>query len=129
MDAMRSKMFFLFQKYLKFIATPTTIFGFLNHSMNSQTIILHHDHWNSGSNLVMSYLLFYLVEYWKAGNFPSILYLQVDNSWKESKNKIIFTTLAWLIHIGCFEEVQLHCLIQEYHVLILIKYFSIACIF
>jgi hypothetical protein len=62
----------------------------------------------------MSYLLLYLLEYWKAGHFPSTLYLQVDNSWKESKNKTIFATLAWLVQIGCFEEIQLHCLIQSH---------------
>ena len=38
--------------------------------------------------------------------------VQADNSWKESKNRCIFVTLAWFVYIGWFEEVELHCLIQ-----------------
>jgi hypothetical protein len=48
MDAMRSKMLphvFPVPKSLSsLLQLPTTIFGFLNHSLDSQMIILHHDH-------------------------------------------------------------------------------------
>jgi hypothetical protein len=33
------------------------------------------------------------------------LYFQTDNSWKESKNKTIFVTLAWLVNFGMFEKI------------------------
>lgn len=116
MDTMRMKMIphvFPFPKALSSMNTlAVIIFGILNHSNDSQCFYLHHVYWLGGANIVMSYLFQYILDYFRKGNLPTTLIIQVDNSWKESKNKVIFATLAWFVHIGLFSRIELHCLIQ-----------------
>ena len=116
MDTMRMKMIphiFPFPKSMSSMNTlAVIIFGILNHSNDSQCFYLHHAYWLEGANIIMFYLFQYILNYKRKGNSPAILIIQVDNSWKESKNRIIFATLAWFVHIGLFSRIELHCLIQ-----------------
>ena len=116
MDAMRMKMLphiFPVPKGLSsMLVLPTIIFAILNHSDDSQHFFLHHDYWSGGANLVMSYIIMFVLHYFRSGNKPSHFKIQADNSWKESKNRTIFATLAWLVHINMFADIELHCLIQ-----------------
>lgn len=43
---------------------------------------------------------------------PSILKVQVDNCWRENKNKYMLAYLSYLIHLKWFKEIEMHSLIQ-----------------
>ena len=116
MDNMQLKMIphiFPFPKFLSSMnQLAVNIFGIFNHSNDSQSFYLHYQYWKDGANLIMSYLLWYILENQQKGNSPTTLIIQADNSWKESKNRVIFATLAWFVHLGLFSRIELHCLIQ-----------------
>jgi hypothetical protein len=116
MDSMRMKMIphvFPFPKSLSSLnPLAVSIFGILNHSNDSQHFYLHYAYWSGGANHILSLLFNYIYSYFQQGNRPKVLIIQADNSWKESKNRIIFATLAWFVHLGLFNRVEMHCLIQ-----------------
>lgn len=45
------------------------------------------------------------------GSTPPVLFLQLDNCYKDNKNRYVFAYCAWLIHSDLFEEVQVSFLI------------------
>ena len=44
-------------------------------------------------------------EFDKNGDLPPVLYLQLDNTSRQCKNKYVMAWLAYLVHIGVFKEV------------------------
>ena len=48
----------------------------------------------------------------KKGFLPKLLYIQLDNCWRENKNKFLFAFLAELVWRGVFDEVQISFLIK-----------------
>ena len=47
----------------------------------------------------------------KKGKLPPVLFLQMDNCWRENKNWIMFSYLSWLVEMGVFRKVQIEFLI------------------
>ena len=40
------------------------------------------------------------------GQLPPTMYLQMDNCWRENKNRYVFCFLALLVELGIFEKVS-----------------------
>ena len=47
--------------------------------------------------------------FFQLGQLPSVLYLQMDNCWRECKNKYILGFLSVLVEIGIFKKVRCVC--------------------
>lgn len=41
----------------------------------------------------------------KGGNLPPVLYVQLDNCWRENKNTTMFGYLSWLVHMRYFLKI------------------------
>jgi hypothetical protein len=50
----------------------------------------------------------------KKGKLPKVLFLQMDNCWRENKNCIMWSYLSWLVEIGVFQKVHAGFLIVGY---------------
>lgn len=50
----------------------------------------------------------------KLGKLPPVLFLQLDNCWRENKNWIMFSYLSWLVEIGVFAKITVGFLIVGY---------------
>lgn len=57
------------------------------------------------SNLTINVLLHILLKEAKERPLPPTLYLQLDNCWRENKNRYVFGFLAMLVKLGIFKEV------------------------
>ena len=79
----------------------THLTGVLNHGRETLGFFYLHQ-WPHDSNLTINVLLRVLV---KLDNIPDILYLQMDNCWRENKNQYIIVFLAVLVHLGIFKKV------------------------
>ena len=79
----------------------THLTGVLNHGRETLGFFDLHQ-WPHDSNLTINVLLRVLV---KLDNIPDILYLQMDNCWRENKNQYIIVFLAVLVHLGIFKKV------------------------
>lgn len=42
----------------------------------------------------------------RRGKLPPVLYLQLDNCWRENKNKTMFGYLSWLVATGVFQRIE-----------------------
>lgn len=42
----------------------------------------------------------------KRGSLPPVLFVQLDNCWRENKNKTMFGYLSWLVETGVFNRVE-----------------------
>ncbi|XP_064641945.1 uncharacterized protein LOC135496514 [Lineus longissimus] len=62
------------------------------------------------SNLTISILLDVLLVLMHHRIFKPKLHLQMDNCWRENKNRYILSFLFFLVHIDVFEEVSLNFL-------------------
>lgn len=66
------------------------------------------------SNLTLTVILNVLVDFAKINShFPEVLYLQMDNTCRENKNRFVLTFCAALVHLRIFKKVR----ILLYHVL------------
>ncbi|XP_015749773.1 PREDICTED: uncharacterized protein LOC107329609 [Acropora digitifera] len=63
--------------------------------------------WPHDSNLTLSVLLHIFLELSKEGSLPPYLFLQMDNCYRECKNKYILGFCALLVEKSIFKEVQL----------------------
>lgn len=61
--------------------------------------------WPHDSNLTINILLQILVQ---EENLPSTLHLQLDNCYKENKNRFLFGFIALLVQFKIFQEVNRH---------------------
>ncbi len=65
--------------------------------------ILQYPH---GSNLTITILLKVLLEFAElAQTFPHTLYIQMDNTVRENKNKYVLAFCAMLVEVGIFKKV------------------------
>ena len=67
---------------------------------------INHDIFENGSNLVVTLVYLLLLEFmndWK--KLPRKLHLNLDNCWKENKNRYLFSFLASLLQLNIFEEI------------------------
>eukprot|EP01103_Thecamoeba_quadrilineata_P015175 TRINITY_DN470_c0_g1_i8.p1 TRINITY_DN470_c0_g1~~TRINITY_DN470_c0_g1_i8.p1 ORF type:complete len:433 (-),score=32.33 TRINITY_DN470_c0_g1_i8:481-1779(-) len=88
-----------------------SVFGLLDHSNNVQKIYSLLPVWDQGPNITITILLQYLHDLKVQGKLPRTLYLQLDNSGKDNKNRYLIGILALLAHLGWFTTIQLSFLI------------------
>ena len=62
--------------------------------------------WKHDSNLTMNILLILLETFNNRFGLPPVLNLQLDNCWRENKNKFVFTLLSLLIEWSVFDKVK-----------------------
>jgi hypothetical protein len=63
-----------------------------------------HDRFPSGSDAVMTMVLCTLLNY--EGPIPEVLYLHLDNCWRENKNKYVLALMHLLVGNGIFKKVK-----------------------
>ncbi|XP_077986807.1 uncharacterized protein LOC144441142 isoform X2 [Glandiceps talaboti] len=92
----------------------THLTGVLVHSEDLKLVFIDCNQWPHDSNLTCTILMnvFDIVSKRHGGNLPPVLYLQMDNSWRECKNRNILGFLAYLLKLGIFREVQIGYLMQ-----------------
>ena len=66
-----------------------------------------HDRFPTGSDVFNNILTDVLCRIGEKGPLPPVLYLQLDNCWRENKNKYVFGLLHSLIHWGVFKKIKL----------------------
>jgi hypothetical protein len=89
------------------------IHGLIDHGNNIKKFYGSLDHWKHGADFVASIIWNYLNELKEKKineKWPHTLFLQVDNCWKENKNRTIFSFLSLLITYGWFKEIYLYSL-------------------
>ena len=57
------------------------------------------------SNLTITVIINSLVHFIESNPLPKVLYLQMDNTCRENKNKYVLTFCAILVQLGIFEKV------------------------
>ena len=62
------------------------------------------------SNLTMNILIILLEKFNDRFGLPPVLNLQLDNCWRENKNKFVFTFLALLVEWSVFDKVRTYTL-------------------
>lgn len=88
------------------------ILGILDHTTPTRYFYLLPQLWKSDPNVTMSALLDYLQRVKKArGYMPKTWYLQMDNCWRENKNRWVLALLASLVADGTFDEIYVSFLI------------------
>lgn len=84
-----------------FFVRRTHVTGAITHGYGTKAFIDAHT-WPHDANLVLNILL----ELLKTREFlPDVLYLQLDNTARENKNKYCLAFLALLVEEGVFSEV------------------------
>ena len=81
----------------------THITGAIVHGRRSFAFIDVHL-WPHDSNLTINILLNILMQL-SDDNLPPVLYLQLDNCYRENKNQFVFGFLALLVQLKVFKEV------------------------
>jgi hypothetical protein len=79
----------------------TRLTGVLNHGREAIAYFDMHQ-WSHDSNLIMNVLLQVLV---RIECVPDILYIKMDNCWRENKNQHIFAFLGVLVGLEIFKKV------------------------
>lgn len=59
------------------------------------------------SNLTLTVIVNVLVDFAKTNQFPEVLYLQMDNTCRENKNRFVLTFCAALVHLQIFKKVSI----------------------
>ena len=59
------------------------------------------------SNLTLTMIINVLVDFAKTNRFPEVLYIQMDNTCRENKNKYVLTFCAALVHLQIFKKVSI----------------------
>ena len=62
--------------------------------------------WPHDSNLTMNVIISVLKLINDRFGLPPVLYLQLDNCWRENKNKHVFTLLSLLVEWSIFDKVK-----------------------
>ena len=62
--------------------------------------------WKHDSNLTMNIILIVLQLVNSRFGLPPVLNLQLDNCWRENKNKFVFTFLSLLVEWSVFDKVH-----------------------
>ena len=61
------------------------------------------------SNLTLTVIVNVLTDFARNHHFPEVLYLQMDNTCRENKNKFVFTFCAALVELQVFKKVSYIC--------------------
>lgn len=74
--------------------------------------------WPHDSNLTITLIVKVLTEYQKEHQLPSTLYLQMDNTCRENKNKFVLSFCAILVELHIFQKVK-----HIYNVIMMQRFF------
>lgn len=66
--------------------------------------------WPHDSNLTCTVLLGVLSKWCEHYKLPPVLYLQLDNCWRENKNQFVFSLLGLMVEKKIFAKVRLQIL-------------------
>jgi hypothetical protein len=85
------------------------VVGVINHSANRKFLFVFPPTVPSNSNPVLTAELMSLILLHSKLTMPAapVCYKQVDNCWRENKNRYELAFMCWLIHMGLFHEVLL----------------------
>ena len=61
--------------------------------------------WKHDSNLTMNILVILLASFNDRFGLPTVLNIQLDNCWRENKNKYVFSLLSLLVEWSVFDKV------------------------
>jgi len=86
------------------------VFGIRDYGANTRIIQPHFDFWPHDSNLHISFLFSYLRELKEKGKLGKRLMLQMDNCWKDNKNKFFLGFLAELSAAKWFKSIEVYYL-------------------
>lgn len=86
----------------KFVFYRTHLTGAINHGFGVHCYIDLLT-WPHDANLVINVLVDVIL---KRERLPPVLYLQLDNTARENKNKYVMAFLAYLVQAGVFKEVS-----------------------
>jgi hypothetical protein len=86
------------------------VFGICNYGTKERILFPHFEFWTHDANLHISFLFCYLRESREKGQLGKNLMLQMDNCWRDNKNKWFFGFLAKLISLNWFHSVEIYYL-------------------
>lgn len=86
------------------------VFGICNYATNERILFPHFEHWTHDANLHISFLYCYLRELKEKGLLRKNLMLQMDNCWRDNKNKWFFGFMAKLVDMNWFHSVEIYYL-------------------
>ena len=66
-----------------------------------------HDRFPTGSDSVITIIMMVLCAYSKDHKLPPVLYLHMDNCWRENKNRFVLGIAHLLVQLGVFKSVNL----------------------
>ena len=73
---------------------------------------VNHDIFENGSNMIITIIFLLLQEFIKDHKaLPKKLHLNLDNCWKENKNRFLFSFLASLLELNIFQEISIDYLL------------------
>ncbi|XP_078694222.1 uncharacterized protein LOC144923518 [Branchiostoma floridae x Branchiostoma belcheri] len=103
---------FATQTKLQATLTPLKLHltGALVHGQGRAFVYAWTDKFHMDTNITVNVLIDILLDLAKGydgGHLPNTLYLQLDNSAKECKNKYIIAFACWLVHLRIFRKVKL----------------------
>ena len=108
--------------------TGCTIYNGLYEKKRKVMFFINHDIFENGSNMIITIIYKLLEEYVSDHqSLPRKLHLNLDNCWKENKNRFLFSFLASLVHLNVFEEVSLDYLLVGHTGNEVDQLFSILC--
>lgn len=86
------------------------LFGLVNYGSHELVYYPHFDHWKHDSNLHISFLFVYLRKLMDEKSLGANLMLQMDNCWKDNKNRWFFGFLTHLVELKWFQTVEIYYL-------------------
>ena len=84
-----------------------SIIGVIVHGFEQRCYVVK-PNWKHDTNLTIHILVLTLIRVAEKGPLPRVLYLQMDNCWRENKNQYMFTFLALLVKLGIFKKVKVN---------------------
>ena len=84
-----------------------SIIGVIVHGFEQRCYVVK-PNWKHDTNLTIHILVLTLVRVAEKGPLPKVLYLQMDNCWRENKNQYMFTFLALLVKLGMFGKIKVN---------------------
>lgn len=86
------------------------LFGLVNYATKQLVYYPHLDNWKHDANLHISFLFVYLRQLSDENMLGNNLMLQMDNCWKDNKNKWFFGFMTHLVESRWFKSVEIYYL-------------------
>ena len=87
--------------------------GCINHTTGARYFNFTLPQYPKDANAIISAVYLNIVEYIRDHKeHPAVLWLQLDNCWRENKNRWMPAFMSWLIHMKFFNEVMVSFLLQ-----------------